>query len=1799
MARAIKIRKNKFVAIMLTICILFQTCVYSPTASAEDAGFTMAVGNGYVTLNGVNVEYDATLREATDKIGEGGLAEYILQVTMRSAYTSTKINQSTFVAENGTYPVSKDGLYLVELWGGDGASVNGAGVGGNGGHVYATVYLKAGQTIFFSLGGNGQPSNKTYEGGGANGSGGAHGIVGSYTVGGGGGYSALFLFDEGEFESSYGSLKAKNISETDRTSRYFMIAGGGGGGGAAASSGTVIGTADGGNGGNLESTTGRVSGSGLVAGTYFAGSNGKSTGTSASYVGRGGTNVPGAIADTILGVTDAKMTRPDNWFGTVAGIGGAGGSGELRGGGGGAGYAGGSGGVMTSVVIASNVGGGGGGSSFVASSLNEQDVNYSSISDAAKKYLSNENPSADGGAVCITYLGTTDISFLGNMNLEWCFSEYTVPMPGGLELTHNGQAVDYGKDGEMSESGITASHQVFDADHSHEKAILKGFSLLDQSGEVGGEFSVAIRFTYSEHFMGGNNLPIFNQHGTSYDAPMILTATYGNVAHSTTLDMGKDCGYVNMPLRIHVHAHTQEANAPSTPFLVNSMFYDEYALPCYDNDNNLLGPIRANLAKLNDPSHINSYQYSQIKAIGEYEVRDSGGNLLDTVNGVVTPNTTSEYRVSLDVQMIPDHETGFAAIGKRTETDDEGWVHLTGTAVIIVPGSRSEMLGKFMVHYSKTLKYENGMYVYTLNVNSQADQNHNISPDDEALNHLLTFDSANPVVEFDHTIEADGWYLIQLWGGNGGAGGGGMLGWSEGGKGGTGGYVSGYVKLNKGDIVELFYGINGSNDNSGSFVAGSGGKHSRASIITVDSEGNPHEEVIMIAGGGGGGGYGFISSGSNGGDATIFIEDGTLDSSSEYSAYDGAGGSNREGGAAGKNYRSSRVITDISQLGAEAQKKYNESVQEDYLASAYGGGAGFVKCLQIADTAKDDIIQGIGDALTRYGLVTEITKYFDVVGDIVYNNVSNTPTSTVTAGENNTAISISNIIPIVNTQEDSTTVYGSVDFDIVINLRPKDGFMGGNDVPVIVENKGVSLTHIQYEGSLENQVTESILLGPNDSADYANVKIAYTAPEVTGNKIFRTANDPATLKSELYTLVGSEPPVPVVGEEWKYDFVEVVNKVTDLTTGLEAEDNLTPEHTTEYEISKGIKSKADPVKASKDVVAPQIGSVNTDIAIIIVGHEVKFVLTDLTHNATELHGRYVAEQGNDYSVTITTIEGKLLPHDIEVRVGDNVLADTSANYGYNLTTGKITVKSAVITDDITITAVAHNETFTISYVYVETPSSTTYKTVENEFEAGVSISSGFHSTYDPEVEGYSFMWDWGDGSTTPPAEMPASDIWVVGSFVPNQYNLTVEYVYEDGREADSPHSEDIVYAGDYAISVPHIDGYLPYVEDVHTMTVSGTMGTSDVTVRVVYKATKNMLSITYRRLTATGEQIDENQLLEYATNEAYSIPIKAYEGYTQSRDGQASDAEWTTINGTMPQDGSSVAIIVYYIPNVYSVEFVVGEETVATRDVVFGNIYGFDPEGNYSVFYEPTKEHSEFEGWYLDETRIYEDTVVSTAGDHKLVAQWEDNEYSFTIKYVYENGEEAADSITFTGVVGDTFEDQASPTIDGHTPDKELVSVVIGEQDVIVTVTYKSKYSDAPYISHNVAWGNLNFDFEYGVWSPLTHAYANDVFTPQEAGNNIITVTNNEAYVYENGEKKNINIIANYSFEALDGCEEVIGIFTQDNSMSGTQLSSSEISNGAQAVVYFWLDGNFEPSAMGTHSVGTCTVTIRGGETEK
>ena len=1235
--RKINKKKNKLVSVLLIACILFQTCIYAPTVSAEDMSFAVATGNGYITFNGINVEYDTTLQEVSSDNLTGTLSEYILTLNLKSSYSAKKLNQSTFVAENGTYSVSKSGMYLIELWGGDGASVSGAGAGGEGGHIYATAHLEAGQTIFFTLGGNGRSSNKTYDGGGANGSGGDHGIVGNYTVGGGGGYSALFLYGAGEFESTYGSLKAKNISEEDRTSKYFMIAGGGGGGGANADYGVVAGKkANGGDGGSVVSPEGYVSGTGLVEGTYFAGSNGESTGSSTSYVGRGGTNVPGATADSLLGITDAKMTPPNNWFGTVGGIGGAGGSGELRGGGGGAGYAGGSGGLMTSVILASNVSGGGGGSSFIASNVNGQNTSYY-IDNTHKEYLLPDNPSQDGGAVCITYLEVGNTDFLDDMKLSWCFSEYAMPIGGTLELYENGEKVEYVRahpEDVIPEGKIAAICDVIDENHSHEKAILSHFSLLDKNGNVGGEFTASIKFTYTEHFMGGNNLPILNNHyksasGTSYDvfydAPMTLFANYGGEEHEAVFDIGKDCGYVNMPLRVHVHAHNQESNAPGTAFRVDSMFYDEFALPCYDNDGNPLGSIRDNLYKLNDPSHKDSYRYSQIKDIGNYQVYNTAGEELEATD-YVYPNSTTTYRVALSVQMIPSHETGMALVGRGTKTDNEGWVYFSEPAVITVPGSRSEMLGKFLVHYQKKLAYTDGNYIYTLNLKSYADEKHNVNINDTALNHVKNFGEVPNQVEFDHVIETDGWYFIELWGGKGGAGGGGILGWSEGGSGGNGGYVSGFIELQRGDVIELFYGINGQRDNGGSFVAGNGGKHSRASLIR-----DGVETLIMIAGGGGGGGYGFIGDGSAGKQATVYTSNPNAES--EYSAHDGKNGSNRTGGEAGPNYISPLVtqvtsLDDVDNVEAiknngEAKNKFTSKFNQGYDTKQHGGGAGHISCLVISESAKEDVIQEVSTALTQYGIEAEISKYFDVE-EITFNRAS---ASSKNVDENN-VIRVTGIVPEVKSGllSDGITATAEIDFDVVIKLSPKEGFMGGNDVPVICEpdddllhtNK-LKLTHLQkhrVDETTDVDKTEEIYLGINDQADYANVDISYTAPVVEGvDQFYAPGNDAPIAKSALYNVKSGELPVINEGDEWKYDYVEIVNSITNLNNAqLENGETLSPIQTTAYEIAFGVRPKS-PVAVKATVKDQQDGSVGTAYAVIIVGYEVLFELTELENNA--------------------------------------------------------------------------------------------------------------------------------------------------------------------------------------------------------------------------------------------------------------------------------------------------------------------------------------------------------------------------------------------------------------------------------------------------------------------------------------------------------------------------------------------------------------------------------------------------------
>lgn len=355
---------------------------FTVTPSQSDAvvtlkvnGEVLATGNGTQSIDVLDetvVDYTVTKFEYADVTGSYTIngSDYTLNVTLvelpwiTGTFTNTNRESATTKEDTVYHP----GYYLIELWGGKGgtqydAGDNKAGYGGAAGNIYGLVYLDYGNTIYYTLGGNGKDGALTgVANGGANGGGNAYGIYAAA----GAGYSAF-------------AINTTSISQSAINSgNVLMIAGGGGGG---ASNSTTVSTrkpGDGGAGGNMNSTT-----SSINLGTVFHGANGTlNDGTSHTY-GLGGTT------------TSTTLSKAGKAGGLLSG-----GAASQKGGGGGAGYYGGAGGGGGGTSKADGAGGGGGGSSFIASS-----VTFSGLSSSVTSNLVSSNPSSSGGAIVITYLG--------------------------------------------------------------------------------------------------------------------------------------------------------------------------------------------------------------------------------------------------------------------------------------------------------------------------------------------------------------------------------------------------------------------------------------------------------------------------------------------------------------------------------------------------------------------------------------------------------------------------------------------------------------------------------------------------------------------------------------------------------------------------------------------------------------------------------------------------------------------------------------------------------------------------------------------------------------------------------------------------------------------------------------------------------------------------------------------------------------------------------------------------------------------------------------------------------------------------------------------------------------------------------------------------------------------------------------------------------------------------------------------------------------------------------------------------
>lgn len=1700
---------KKVIALFMSVLIAFQSIGYMGEAKAAASAQT----NNSVNIDGVNMNH-------TQELVDNGDGSFTLTIDLDSSFTLKDKSENEQISKNDYFVAPKDGEYLIELWGGNGGSgqdtsYSKGGIGGEGGHIYGVVDLQAGETIFYVLGGNGGKTTVTDQGGGANGDGGGHGETGSYSVGGGGGYSAVFKFTGNEFDKylTDGNLNTDMISEADRVSKYIMIAAGGGGGGAG--EGFSFGSSvkqqpNGGAGGSIGSTSGVLSGEGYeVEGTFFVGEDGKSSGTSTNYVGRGGSNVPGTVEQTLI--TWFKGKQPNDWAGAANPNyeGGSGGSGNLRGGAGGAGYAGGSGGIMTSLIYATNVGGGGGGSSFIAS-----DVNYNLEADELI-YLEQEHDSTTGGAVCITYLGSQDVSFMNTLDISGSVSKY-------FDITDATST-----SGTVTVSGDKASFSVVDA------------SVLPETINTS-ETTTKITLTLKKKdgFAGGNNVPLIN------DGKITCKADNYD---SVDVVLGDECSFVNVPLDFELVTYNHTSDEPVVDYPVANLFENKY------------DAIRENIAS--NPN----YDFVEIS---EYVIKDAEGNVV-TADKVSTDVSTS-YEVSF---VVTPKGTETAVVGTAVSTT----LYSKDAKITILEEGSGTFGDHESIDYQKELTYDGEYYNLALNVTVTADDVAQKLPEGKTYNYSTNSTSEQEPYRIPqdgyYLIEAwggDGGNGIQ----NGGAGeiggtGGYVYGYryfKEGdlldislGKDGddatdnttdTTSRGGGYSSVKLGDQYLLIAG--------GAGGGGNGGKSSWGWVTRPGEKGESPNSYPTVTGKDISS-YSFI-----GGIGGIGSEDGVL------SAQGGTGGS------AGSNfiYSVSGDTACMNYSNPDNPMTMSETDYNNKLSGIAGnadenGGAVKITCLQI-DKSKEKVSEKLKKTIADYSLAAEISEYFDVVEITGTNMTMDSPTVSDNIQINNIDPTNTKELDSVENADGTITVKATASYKVNIRFKPKTEFLGGNDVPVLVCGDDTLKTGME----LSKGTYEPIEIAKQHVTDFANVEITYplTAEQLTTHDHTYIVGDLGIAKTSLYTLNVEDFPT-----DWRAAFVELTTEVVGVTED-ELKPQTTTTYDVVAAVKPTVTNPeavvipaVDEVSVKKQATIYVEYEVLYDLTNITTDHVPNTngrytipvpVAGDYVATLKPSSGYLMPEQleitigGNPYTgftfdknTGILTIPQKDITGTIAIKAAGEVqqytltyvaMEDLVGIYQSSWTeeyeAGETIDKSAInayqpkeytgyrfIWDWATDDGQPLDKMPAQNWWVMGTYEALKYDLVVNYYYEGTTtpvvgttpvmekVAYGTDYSYtSPVVDGYLADQTVVTGTVTGDLDQNAP-ITINVYYKATQNQLNIIYIKKDIVDGNivetefGKYTENVETNEPYSVTVSTEPGYTP-----DKTTIAGNMPAQGVTVYVYY--TPNKYTVTFDADGGTCNTADKtvvfNTIYGYDGDSYDALPTPVKVGYTfegwyigekkitetskvETVGDHTLKAKWKAQQFIITvkyvyEDNSSPAKVISekmdvdqtymystpepkegYTPDkpvvsgkvvaqntMITVTYVANEYKVTFNTQGAGSIPQQTVKYNqpYGGLPEISKHGYEFAGWYLDDTLITSTSKVTTAKNHDLKAKWDIKQYTLTVKFQYEDGTQAfadvVQSIDYNSEYNVTV-----PTLVGYTADVSNVTGTIVE-DTTVTVTY-------------------------------------------------------------------------------------------------------------------------------------------------
>ena len=1673
---------NRIISVVLCLAMLLPmvpVLSFSAAAAGEDQSTTQTHTES-TYLDGVHYHIEKSISYI-------GNRSYQLNVKLHTSLTDTDIVLNRNYARNGYFTVEVSGWYLLELWGGIGAKGGDStdflvgrpgGNGGARGYVYAKVYLEKGQTLAYSIGTDGAKAETSGMGGGVNGSGGDHGDQGSQWVGGGGGYSALYFFDAGEFDPTWLTSNGYwQLPSSVRLSRYVMIAAGGGGGGAG--NGTMwvnAGYANGGAGGNINNGVSMTlnGAGGSVPGYLFFGKNGESSGASTAYIGRGGTNTPGKSPSTSGGQFTAEP-GPNDWSGAynLDSTPGAGGSGMFRGGGGGAGFCGGSGGIMTGQAVASNVGGGGGGSSFLASQIGGNDTLFGEDVEQDKLHGAYGCPSEKGGAFSYTFLGNEDgveidTTYLQKVLVQGSFSQYfDVFASPSTDGTTNEHGVS-NSNGELiydSESGaFTVTDASIDA------------SSVERDGTL---LSMTFLLKAKSAFIGGNNVPLLKSLSITMDRGSSEPTVIESEGEARTDN-------VNVPLSLSIPTNSRmisrKEGDDAPTFKIADLYVNEHTDTtgwAYDFISSVSAPI---IYTGNQGTSGSRYSAAETPAITE----------------------TTYYSVTMNV--TPKTADGYAACGPKNEKTETfvGVITLTVLDATVFGGEDG---WSYDLTANKTLSYNGTHFIFEQSVTQSMTRKYELTS--SAVYNSTT--AQNGYSASSYQVQKRGYYLLQVWGGNGGSGGNTYVRTpartrsASGGSGGAGAAVFVFAYLEEGDILHFTLGNSGSagaydsDTQTGDVNAtarGGGGGGGRASAVALQKNGTTEAEAVYILIGGGGGGgagsaaaqggslYGNSAAASGGsgyaGSSTFDYEGETpaLGSLDAFLGTSGTSGTASTGilfnqglvsasagsrGAGGVSY----CDTTFANVGADdAETLYIGRLAETLAASAdfakpTGATSGAARVSFICDDpTTEEIAQfpGVeaGGSFSRYfeiptdenGVPMLDMSITGVAHDTKETVVNDDGSITVSYYDNEMLMAQFSFVLVeenhISTYDvfgtvyhptfrvskvDSSTYIADCGFTISVALAPREGFLGGNDVPVL---DGLSETSEYTNVYVKKDETVGYLRADN-KADYANVAVDY---DVSAHFAVKegyvvlddgNAENDTVYASDLYTL-----DIDLSGyADWQKEFVEVMYPEETAYT-LDRYTSKT------VSLTGGLVPKEAPQKAV--IIGNSEGARVTLITTVYAQYPIYYELSHL-----EADGPQFVTYSKPTTIRLKAEQGFLLPKLGEVKVLNK--NGYAINFTYDEVTGVIEIAASEPGSYITVRAAALPQPFKLHYVFTFDGVNT--EEVVEEYQSGQTIDTTFIDTFlevynVEEREGHTFSWDWETEDSLRPTTMPGNDLWVIGGYKKDRHTLTIHYVDGNGASVGvDDYTAVLEYDQEYAIPTPSVEGYMPSsvtgnADNSNPYVISGQMKTEDINVTVTYAYSKNQLVILY--LYPDGQEISriEREIPDGESFEEFAPEVAGYIPNSVVFGGEEWNGDPACVTGTMPV-GGNILVQVYYKAESYAVELEYRYEggtypkpldvpaylqynfTEAVLDsgsdtiyIEYGNIFGYNPEEGTYGLPTPIAAGYTFAGWYTDTTfthRVEEDFAVGIEHPEKLYAKWEPEQYKLVLRFTIVEGKYIASNV--------------------------------------------------------------------------------------------------------------------------------------------------------------------------------------------